>query len=471
MGYLNVRLNDVGAQILIRPVPISKRSSAPAHTSSLFLPPLLLPPFPPPYQHARALGFDNTMPYAVPAIRAASSASSTTTTTALAGPTSPMSPRPAGHRRTRSTGNFSDERGPGAFVSLGSLPRSHKRAVFHIDISSNDDDDDDTPSAHTSETSGLPSYTSPLPPTNSLRLSMTTGKFSPTVEPPSRIEMPYAARADSLAPGSVPFPTSSPLSPTDPTSPFIPTPSLAHSRASSAYSLPRTPSTPIILSNGKPLKPSLKSSLSSPNIADLPRAASKHLRAQSAPSTPAGPKNVHFAEKDAGLESVRVFSRSGKPASLSKPPGEETETETEAEGSSIGQNSFPFPSVSSDSPLHEIDPSPSRTSAIPARDPSPYANVHLETLSLPRTRSLALRGTVLVRNIHFEKRVAVRFTLDDWQTTSEVTCKHVVSLPSLPPPFPQEHRTLGDLVASIAGGQARSDEKIPSWDRFRCVPY
>lgn len=411
------------------------------------------------------------MPYAVPADRSPSSGSSTTTTiTASAGPTSPTSPRLGGHRRTRSSGHFSDERGPGAFVSLGSLPRSHKRAVFHIDIN-NDDDDDDTTAKPASQAPAPRSYTSPLSPTNSLRLSMNTGKFSPSVEPPPRIEIPATARVDSLAPDSVPFPTSSPLSPTDAASPFVPTPSLADSQPSSASSLPCTPSTPIILSNGKPLKPSLKSSSSSPNIPGLPRAASKHLRAQSAPSTPAGPKNVHFAEKDSGLETVRVFSRSGKPASLSKPPGEETETETEAESSSMGQNSFPFPSLSNDTPVHEIDTNPSRTSAIPAPEPSPYANVHLETLTLPRTRPPALRGTVLVRNMHFEKRVAVRFTLDDWQTTSEVTCRHVVSLPSLPPPFPQEHRTLGDLAAGIASGQVKSDETRPTWDRFRCVVH
>ncbi|KAH9926476.1 uncharacterized protein B0H18DRAFT_1006295, partial [Fomitopsis serialis] len=367
------------------------------------------------------------MPYSLPSGRtpSASTSSATTTTTATA---SPASPRLGAHRRTRSSGNFSDERGPGAFVSLGHLPRSHKRAVFHIDIDNNDDDDDDV-----GRPSSLPatrSYASPLSPTNSLRLSMNTGKFSPSVEPPMRIDIPSAR--DSLAPDSVPFPTSSPLSPTDQASPFIPTPTFARSQT-----LPSSSPT-------ANLEPSLKSSSSSPNIADLPRAASKHLRAQSAPSTPAGPKNVHFADKDSGLETVRVFSRSGKPASLSKPPGDETETETEAENSSMSQNSFPFPSLSSESPLHEID----------------------TTLTLPRTHSPALRGTVLVRNLHFEKRVAVRFTLDDWQTTSEVTCRHVVSLPSLPPPFPQEHRTVGDLAAGIASGQVKADELRQGWDRF-----
>ncbi|TBU38906.1 hypothetical protein BD309DRAFT_902684 [Dichomitus squalens] len=383
------------------------------------------------------------MPYAGP-----SDASSTTTAT--------RSPHP--HRRTRSSSNFSDERGPGAFAPLGQLPRLNKKAVFHI----NDNDDDDNP--NDDDRPSYTSYASPYSPFNSLRLSMNTGKFSPSVDPPPRIDIPP------LDPSTaVPFPTCSPASPSSsrPSSPF-----LSFSRSSSktaSPSLPRTPSSSIILSNGKPLKSSLKSSASSPNISDLPI---KHMRAQSAPSTPSHIKNVHFAEKDSGLETVRVYNRAGKPASLSKPPGDETETETEAES-----NSFPFPvlpashvssSASSTTLLHEIDSNAERTSPVPKLNPSPYANVFLETLTLPKTRPPTLRGTILVRNVAFEKTVAVRFTLDDWQTTSEVMCKHVVSLPGLPPPFPRA-RTMGDVAANIATGQTEDDQKEglgPAWDRF-----
>ncbi|TFK89886.1 carbohydrate-binding module family 21 protein [Polyporus arcularius HHB13444] len=376
------------------------------------------------------------MPYAGP-----SDSASTATAT-----------RPSGHRRTRSSSNFSDERGPGAFAPLGQLPRLNKKAVFHI----NDNDDDD------SERPSYPAY-SPYAPINSLRLSMNAGRFSPSVEPPPRIEIPPHE-----PPSAVPFPTSSPSSPPPGLSLFIP--SLSSSRNTSKCStpsLPRTPSTPIILSNGKPLKSSLKGSSSTPNISDLPI---RHIRAQSAPSTPNANKNVHFAEKDSGLETIRVFNRTGKPASLSKPSGEETETETEAE------SSFPFPILSSSSAssagsatiVHELDTSPERTNQVPKPNPSPYAYVFLETLSLPRTRPPTLRGTVLVRNMSFEKTVAVRFTLDDWQTTSEVMGKHVVSLPGLPPPFPRA-RTMGDLAGNIATGQPTEDEHKeagPAWDRF-----
>ncbi|EIW63916.1 uncharacterized protein TRAVEDRAFT_61761 [Trametes versicolor FP-101664 SS1] len=378
------------------------------------------------------------MPYAGP-----SDAGSTATAT-----------RPSSHRRTRSASNFSDERGPGAFAPLGQLPRLNKKAVFHLN---NDNDDDNANDDEPRPT--YPTYTSPYSPINSLRLSMNAGKFSPSIDPPSRIDIPPLE-----PPTSVPFPTSSPISPSSGASPFFNN-SFRFSSKPSSPSLPRTPSTPIILSNGKPLKSSLKSSASTPNILDLPV---KHIRTQSAPATPNTNKNVHFAEKDSGLETVRVYNRTGKPASLSKPPGEETETETEAE------SSFPFPLLPS-SPLtvapaaimHEIDPSPDRSHPIPKTNPSPYANVLLETLALPRTRPPTLRGTVLVRNISFEKVVAVRFTLDDWQTTSEVLCKHVVSLPGLPPPFPRA-RTMGDVAANIASGNSDDEKEAagPSWDRF-----
>ncbi|KAH9830422.1 putative phosphatase regulatory subunit [Rhodofomes roseus] len=99
------------------------------------------------------------------------------------------------------------------------------------------------------------------------------------------------------------------------------------------------------------------------------------------------------------------------------------------------------------------------------RQPSPHANVHLETLTLPRTRPLALRGTVLVRNLHFEKRVAVRFTLDNWQTTSEVLCRHILNLASLPSLATQKSCTV-DLTAENMDGQTKAGEGKGSWDRF-----
>ena len=138
----------------------------------------------------------------------------------------------------------------------------------------------------------------------------------------------------SLARDSVPFPSSSLLSPLSPIEP-------QQSPFSPRSPIPRNASSSIILSNGKLLKSSLESSSSSPHIPQT-----THLRAQPAPATPNVLKNVHFAESDDGLESVCVYNRSSKPASISRPASEETETETEVEPSS-----YPFPHSPSPSPL------------------------------------------------------------------------------------------------------------------------
>ena len=56
------------------------------------------------------------------------------------------------------------------------------------------------------------------------------------------------------------------------------------------------------------------------------------------------------------------------------------------------------------------------------------------------------------------KHVAVRFTLDDWQATSKVRAKHVVSVLSLPW---EVSKTVG-LIANSSSGAAA----LPTWDRF-----
>jgi hypothetical protein len=173
--------------------------------------------------------------------------------------------------------------------------------------------------------------------------------------------------------------------------------------------------------------------------------AIRHIRAQSMPIAPAfGPKNVHFKEKEDGLESVRVFRRTGKPVSVSKPTSD-TETETEPEPSG-----FPFPLSS----LTEI----ATCSLIPAPDPCPYANVHLESVTLPPARPPVLRGTVLVRNIVFEKQVGVRFSLDDWTTVSEVLATYTGPVGPLEMlAGTNQGKTVGDLIGST---------KATGWDRF-----
>ncbi|KAK0185126.1 putative phosphatase regulatory subunit-domain-containing protein [Armillaria mellea] len=312
----------------------------------------------------------------------------------------------------RPTHRRSYTRSPGAFASLGSLPRTaHHRPVFHIQNDCSSDDDEH-------------------------------GLLSPPPSKPLRLDTHLA----------VPFPRSSP-SPRSP-SPEVP------SRPSPPQ---RTNSTPVLLSNGRPLKSSLKGSPRSSSVPDMPSLSIQHTRVRSAPSTPAlssheshCPKNVHFPTHQ--LETVRVFNRSAKPASLLRtiPASDaETETETEVEGSSRYTEGprFPFPLVLpaySLSPFTDIVPSPAT--------PREGCNVILESLTLPQS-TLALKGTLLVRNISYEKQVYVRFTLDDWQTTSEVAARYQTSLPSLPI-FSKKNLTVGDLAAGVA---ARGPAV---WDRF-----
>lgn len=302
---------------------------------------------------------------------------------------------------------FSDERGTGAFHSLGALPRRsrEKSPVFHIPH-----DDDDSHSSSLDEHAPPPAVRFPT---------------SRSASPPSS-ESSY----------------SSTLRPTSPRPP-----------------LPRGASAPILLSNGKPLKSSLKSSSSSPAIVIPPHAQHMHFRARSEPNTP---KNVHFPEEDYGLATVRVFKCSARPAALSNPAngnGDDTETE----GEDTPPIRFPF-STFSFALDHEIDPT--KSSRVPSKSSSAY--LVLESLNFSRSSASStspttkplLTGSILVRNLAFEKHVAIRFTLDDWQTISEVGAHHVDSLSTLPSSIPSSSSsTPGDT----------SSQRGRGWDRFTFI--
>ncbi|KAF9038371.1 hypothetical protein BDZ89DRAFT_1061346 [Hymenopellis radicata] len=192
---------------------------------------------------------------------------------------------------------------------------------------------------------------------------------------------------------------------------------------------------PTVLSNGKPLKSSFKRRLSFPPIPSpsLERPG-VHRRRTSDPSpqpfereesqTTAPPKTVHFESK---LETVCFFRESAEASAL------------------LARNTSPPPPPTSFLiPLRyvintaESDPIPS-----PAFSPSQEViieDVHMEELTM--------KGSVIIRNIAYEKAVAVLFTIDDWQTRSEVVGHYSASLSSLPSSITSE--------SSVAG----------EWDRF-----
>ncbi|TFK42189.1 putative phosphatase regulatory subunit-domain-containing protein [Crucibulum laeve] len=165
-------------------------------------------------------------------------------------------------------------------------------------------------------------------------------------------------------------------------------------------------------------------------------------------------KKVHFPTGNQKLETVRMFNRSARPASLFQPPGEDDESEN-----------IKF----------RLDKQ--KTSLVPALDPLLSSNIYLESLdfsasqsaaamltypttklySPPGAEPLILIGTILVRNLLYQKNVAVRFSHDNWQTTSEVIAKYMVSLPSFPHSF---------TVDADSANQHATEALGSPWDRF-----
>lgn len=145
----------------------------------------------------------------------------------------------------------------------------------------------------------------------------------------------------------------------------------------------------------------VKSSLKTPN----------RSRPSSVPSTPTFPKAVHF---DSHLEHVRHFLNTEKPTAVSagSSPVE-----------SFDGDEFPFDGEDEYqlSPPFEWDIElPNFPKDLNARKHLP---VRLERAYLSADKQNLL-GTVAVHNIAFQKKVIVRFTLDYWQTVSEVTAEY-----------------------------------------------
>lgn len=174
-----------------------------------------------------------------------------------------------------------------------------------------------------------------------------------------------------------------------------PTPSSAHVNGIRA-SFPRSKTAMLRKKSGELVRSSLKTG-------DLHR-----TKPRSEPSTPTCPKYVHF---DTQLEHVKHFLAQQKPAAVSR-SGSPVETETEDE-----PEAFPFPAMAG-AQAGLVLKLPNFPSPI-----NPDQDAYLESLEIA-SEGKSLRGIVRVRNLAFEKWVAIRFTLDHWQTVSEVSAEH-----------------------------------------------
>ena len=187
--------------------------------------------------------------------------------------------------------------------------------------------------------------------------------------------------------------------------------------------------TPIYRKNGTPVKSSLKSSRSSPSDPS-------ESRRPSLPDTPSMEKIVHF---DAQLEQIKFFKKDHKPSSISR-EGSPEDTEEDSEFVSSGPDqqlmrrkgtSF-YPGSSEEEKLRqslvlERINIPLRNALAQPDEILGSNDVKLEKIGLSTDAKL-IEGTIIVRNLAFEKWIAVRFTFDKWQTTSEVAARYRESI-------------------------------------------
>lgn len=167
---------------------------------------------------------------------------------------------------------------------------------------------------------------------------------------------------------------------------------------------------PVEEKSGEVVKPALKSVSSYGDVTQLDGSL---LSARSAPTTPGTLKNVHF---DAQLERVKLFLHDQKPKVVSR-NGSPTAECTTSEGEDFGGDAAAAGSEELGIALPNFP-----------RGIRNESDVLLESIALAQDKQ-HLKGTIKVRNIAFQKWVAVRFTIDWWQTTNETSATYLDSLP------------------------------------------
>ncbi|AFR95423.1 hypothetical protein C343_03522 [Cryptococcus neoformans C23] len=199
--------------------------------------------------------------------------------------------------------------------------------------------------------------------------------------------------------------------------------------------------------SGEIVKPSLKPrSLSTPDLMRQGQDSPTNTSPNSFGTERS--KSVRFADTSQGdakaLESVVLFLREQKVTAVGKAadPDNAQLTETETENDTDASDFVQFRTRKNAAARAADEANQiqlSGASRVPRKrtDFSPDArgsltgeNVILERVELQSSTGLTLRGSVIVRNVAFRKWVAVRFTLDQWQTVSEIAGTHVCHIPA-----------------------------------------
>ncbi|KAF9345787.1 hypothetical protein BGX26_002735 [Mortierella sp. AD094] len=217
----------------------------------------------------------------------------------------------------------------------------------------------------------------------------------------------------------MPSSSTQPLSTTSVTSTPLSTPS-SNTNSYPETSTPKiiaTPSTPVssvrkqsapLLKNGLPVKSAMKSPVvATASTCNRPSPIRSHT-----PPTLSSPKFVHFNTK---LEHVRLFLQGEMPSCVA-----ERETIIDAGDDDVN---------TSDIKLKLTNWSSVAKGAFqPGNIDAGEAPLRVENMELSQDQT-ELIGTILIQNIAFHKHVSVRYTVDYWQTKSEMNAEYKESIP------------------------------------------
>ncbi|KAF9897336.1 hypothetical protein BX616_005772 [Lobosporangium transversale] len=167
--------------------------------------------------------------------------------------------------------------------------------------------------------------------------------------------------------------------------------------------------------NGMPIKSAMKSPAVTLDVKTSPQTLYRpsSIRSHSSPTPLTSPKYVHFNTQ---LEHVRLFLQGETPSCVAE---RETIVDGRQHDRSTSDIKITFPNWKP-TPPDSLRSVSMDSGALPMRMES-------VELSVDQTE---LEGKILVQNIAFHKHVSVRYTVDFWQSFTEVMAEYEESIPS-----------------------------------------